>query len=85
MQVDPEQFYFSISRDHSPAGFKLVNDEADVVPGTAKHCMHGIAQCPFEPIAPRFAVVLHVADGRFDGAAALDHRLKATRDAVSLI
>ncbi|MCW2950808.1 MAG: hypothetical protein JWN41_1821 [Thermoleophilia bacterium] len=79
--VDAEQFYFSISRGHWPTGFKLVNDEPDVVPGAAKYGVHGISQCPFEPVAPRLAVVLHVADGWFDSASAHDHRLEATRDA----
>jgi hypothetical protein len=41
--VGAEQFYISISRDHGPAGFKLIHDDPDVVPGVTKHCMHGIA------------------------------------------
>ena len=54
------------------------------MPGAAKHCMHGIAQWPFEPVAPQLAVVLHVADGGFNRASELNHRLEATRDAASL-
>jgi hypothetical protein len=34
--------------------------------------MHGIAQCPYEPVASQLAIVLHVADGRFNGASVLD-------------
>ena len=82
--VGAEQFYFSISRGRWLARLQLVNDEPDIVSGAAKHCMHGITQWPFEPVAPQLAIILHVADGRFDSASALDHRLEATRDAASL-
>ena len=50
--VDAEQFYFSIIRDYGLAGFGLINDEPDVVFDAAKYCAHGIAQRPFEPVAP---------------------------------
>ena len=52
--------------------------------GAAEHGMHGITQRSLEPVAPQFAIGLHVADGRFDGTSALDHRLEATRDAALL-
>lgn len=46
--------------------------------------LHGIARYPFEPIAAQHLVVLHVANGWFDNASALGHRLEATRQAASL-
>lgn len=46
--------------------------------------MHDIAQCSFEPVVAEFAVILHVANGEFDGVSALDYRFETTRDAESL-
>ena len=60
-----------------------MNDEPDVMAGAAKHSMHGIAQCSFKSITPQLAVALHMADGGFNSAAALGHRLAAARDAAS--
>jgi hypothetical protein len=82
--VGAEQFHFSVSRGRWLARFKFVNDAPDLVSGAAKHGVHGISQCPFEPVAPQLAVVLHVGDGRFNGASARDHRREATRDATPL-
>jgi hypothetical protein len=48
------------------------------VSGAAEHCVHGVAQCLFQPVATQLAAVLHVADGRFDGTSALDYPLEGT-------
>jgi len=63
----------------------LVEVEGKALAGAAEHCVHGIAQCSFESVAPRLAVVLHVANGRFDGASALDHRLEMTMQVINAV
>ena len=43
------------------------------MPSTAEYRVHGIANGTFEPIAVELAIVLYVADCRFDRAAAMNH------------
>lgn len=44
---------------------------------TAQYCVHRVAERTFEPVAIKFSVCLHVADGWLDCAARPDHRAAA--------
>jgi hypothetical protein len=63
------------------AGLKRVNDHPDVVPDTAEHRIYGISQGSCELIVSQLAIGLHIANGRSDGAAALEH----PRSCISLV
>ncbi len=51
---------------------QLLQQQADVVPGAAHHCMQSVADRTFERVAGEPAVGFHAADGGFDRAAPLD-------------
>lgn len=59
-------------------------DQAQVMAGTAQHRIEGIAQRALEPVAPQFALVFHVADGGFDGTAAVNRLSNRAGDAAFL-
>ena len=43
-----------------------------------------MAKGSFKPVASEFAISFHMANGRFNGTAVLDHRLEPACDAASL-
>ena len=46
---------------------QLLQEQADVVPGTTQHGMQRITQCSFEWISTQTTIRLHVTNRGFDG------------------
>ena len=63
---------------------QLLEQQPDVVAGTAQNGVQRIAQRTFERVSPESPVGLHVSDSRLDCAASFDHRVKRSANAALL-
>lgn len=59
---------------------QLPEDHSQVVADAGQHRVHPIAERAFEPVPSKFAVRLHVTEGRLDRASPANHRAQPLRD-----